>query len=81
MSDSPLPPVLPYTKPGEGCVCNAWNDTECGCPDVEWGHRAEKLVKLWLEMPSQEMRLRCGEMTSQEIRSVRAVLDAIAREM
>jgi hypothetical protein len=31
----------------------------------------------WRDMPSEEMRLRAGDMTAQEIRSVKAVLNAI----
>ena len=34
-------------------------------------------VTKWRDMPDDEMRLRAGEMTAQEIRSVRAVLNAI----
>jgi len=34
-------------------------------------------VEEWLDMPADEMRLRCGEMTAQEIRTVRAVLNSI----
>lgn len=35
------------------------------------------LVKMWRDMPAAEMRLRCGEMTAQEIKTVRAVLNQI----
>ncbi len=31
----------------------------------------------WANLTDAELRLRCGEMTSQEIRTVRAVLNAI----
>lgn len=34
-------------------------------------------LEFWREMPAQEMRLRCGEMSAQEIRTVRAVLSII----
>lgn len=34
-------------------------------------------IAMWRDMPSAEMRLRAGEMTAQEIRTVRAVLAAI----
>lgn len=43
-------------------------------PDI-----AERLAE-WRDMPSAEMRLRCGEMTDQEIRTVRAVLSCIIAE-
>ena len=36
----------------------------------------EKVIK-WRDMSDDQMRLQCGEMTPQEIRSVRAVLSAI----
>jgi hypothetical protein len=47
------------------------NENDCPTPKVE------KLVKAWRDMPASEMRLRCGEMTAQEIRTVRAVLNQI----
>ena len=36
-----------------------------------------ELVAKWRDMPSEEIRLRAGDMTAQEIRSVKAVLNAI----
>jgi hypothetical protein len=36
-----------------------------------------KIVAAWRDMPAAEMRLRCGELKAQEIRTVRAVLNAI----
>jgi hypothetical protein len=38
----------------------------------------EKRLEHWRAMSDQELRLRCGEMTAQEIRTVRAVLNAIS---
>lgn len=40
-------------------------------------NRITELVAKWRDMPSEEMRLRAGDMTVQEIRSVKAVLTAI----
>lgn len=40
-------------------------------------NRITELVVKWRDMPSEEMRLRAGDMTAQEIRSVKAVLNAI----
>lgn len=40
-------------------------------------NRLKELVAKWRDMPAEEMRLRAGEMTAQEIRSVQAVLNAI----
>ena len=40
-------------------------------------NRITELVAKWRDMPSEEMRLRAGDMTAQEIRSVKAVLNAI----
>lgn len=34
-------------------------------------------IKKWIDMSRQQMRLHCGEMTEQEIRTVKAVLNAI----
>ena len=49
---------------------------ECGC-SADWTPRINKIVAAWHDMPDAEMRLRCGELTAQEIRTVRAVLNAI----
>lgn len=38
----------------------------------------EKSLHEWLALTDAGLRLRCGEMTAQEIRTVRAVLKAIA---
>jgi hypothetical protein len=43
---------------------------------VESG-RLRELVATWRDMPADEMRLRAGEMTAQEIRNIRAVLNSI----
>ena len=40
-------------------------------------NRITELMAKWRDMPSEEMRLRAGDMTAQEIRSVKAVLNAI----
>ena len=40
-------------------------------------NRITELVVKWRDMPSEEMRLRAGDMTAQEIRNVKAVLNAI----
>jgi len=40
-------------------------------------HRVQKEVESWLNMSSQEMRLRCGEISNDEIRTVKAVLKNI----
>jgi len=34
-------------------------------------------VREWVQLSDSAMRLRCGEMTAQEIRTVRAVLHSI----
>lgn len=39
------------------------------------------LIRKWMKMPAQEMRLRFGEMTNQEIRTVRAVLRNMIDEL
>ena len=36
-----------------------------------------ELVAKWRDMSAEEMRLRAGDMTVQEIRSIKAVLNAI----
>jgi hypothetical protein len=40
-------------------------------------NRITELVAKWRDMPAEEMRMRAGDMTAQEIRSVKAVLKAI----
>jgi hypothetical protein len=40
-------------------------------------NRITELVAEWRDMPSEEMRMRAGDMTAQEIRSVKSVLNAI----
>ena len=37
-------------------------------------------VEAWGEMSDSDLRLRCGELTAQEIRTVRAVLNAISAD-
>ena len=41
------------------------------------GYKLRTDLEFWREMPAQEMRLRCGEMSTQEMRTVRAVLSII----
>ncbi len=62
--------------PGQGCLCGAYSSSECGCP-VDWSPKIQKKVECWRDMPDSEMRQRCGELTAQEIRTVRAVLNNI----
>jgi hypothetical protein len=62
--------------PGGECCCAAYGECECGC-GADWTPKVEKLVRAWRDMPAAEMRLRCGELTAQEIRTVRAVLNQI----
>ena len=38
-------------------------------------------VEAWGEMSDSDLRLRCGELTAQEIRTVRAVLNAVLANM
>lgn len=41
------------------------------------GYKLLTDLEFWRDMPAQEMRLRCGEMSTQEMRTVRAVLSII----
>lgn len=41
------------------------------------GFKLRTDLEFWRQMPAQEMRLRCGEMSTQEMRTVRAVLSII----
>ena len=75
MAGSALDRALAYS-PGQDCQCSAYGECECGC-SAEWTPRINKIVAAWRDMPAAEMRLRCGELTAQEIRTVRAVLNAI----
>jgi len=63
-------------KPGYGCECFARGQYECGC-DADWDSRAERRSKYISEMSDSEMRLQFGEMTAQEIRTVKAILKVI----
>ena len=62
--------------PGQDCTCCAHGESECGCT-ADWTPRIERIVAAWRDMPDAEMMLRCGEMTAQEIRTVRAILRSI----
>lgn len=62
--------------PGHNCKCGVDLGGECFC-GADWTPKAQKRVETWLTMSDDEMRLRCGEMGAQEIRSVRAVLKNI----
>ena len=75
MAGSALDRALAYS-PGQDCQCSAYGECECGC-SAEWTPRINKIVAAWRDMPAAEMRLRCGELTAQEIRTVRAVLKQI----
>lgn len=63
--------------PGMGCRCGASGESECGCPGADWSPRIRKVAEAWRDMSADEMRLRCGELSPQEIRTVKAVLNAI----
>ena len=65
-------------SPGQDCICWAWNDYDCGC-GADWTPRITKLVQAFAEMTPSEMKLICGEMTAQEIRTVKAILNWILR--
>lgn len=41
------------------------------------GYKLRTDLEFWQQMDAQEMRLRCGEMSAQEMRTVRAVLSII----
>lgn len=41
------------------------------------GYKLRTELEFWKDMSNQEMRLRCGELSCQEIRSIRAVLSLI----
>ena len=72
-----LTSLADYVEGGD-CTCAAHGEYECAC-GADWTPKIEKLVKAWRDMPADEMRLRCGEMTAQEIRTVRAVLNQIIK--
>ena len=78
MAGSALDRALAYS-PGQDCQCSAYGECECGC-SAEWTPRINKIVAAWRDMPAAEMRLRCGELTAQEIRTVRAVLKQILQQ-
>lgn len=73
---NPITELATYFE-GKGCICGAYAENECGCIDADWTPKVEKLVAAWRDMSDAQMRLNCGEMTAQEIRTVRAVLNQI----
>lgn len=38
------------------------------------------IIHKWANMSSSQLRLQCGELTAQEIRSIKAVLNAMLKE-
>jgi hypothetical protein len=35
--------------PGDGCMCAAYGESECGCPNVDWRSRREIALQTALE--------------------------------
>lgn len=54
----------------------------CDCREKYFAdlERLRVTLEMWRDMSSAQMRLQCGELTAQEIRTVRAVLDSIIAE-
>jgi hypothetical protein len=54
----------------------------CDCREASFAMAREthRNVMDWQDQSDAGLRLRCGELTDQEIRTVRAVLNAILRE-
>lgn len=73
---NPITELASYVE-GSGCICGAYGECECGCPDADWTPKVEKLVAAWRDLSDDELRLNCGEMTPQEMRTLRAVLNQI----
>lgn len=57
---------------------NESSDTEYLVAAIKEATQVIARLNEWRNMTDAEMRLRCGEVTAQEIRTVRAVLAAIA---
>jgi predicted transposase YbfD/YdcC len=66
--------------PGKNCFCAALSKNECAC-GADWTPKMQKNVERWYKMKPDEMRLRCGEMTAQEIRTVKAILKNILNDV
>jgi hypothetical protein len=49
--------------------------------DCQKALRVYQRVMDWKNQSSEGLRLRCGELTAQEIRTIRAVLQSILSEM
>ena len=61
----------------EDALAEAEYEAQCWKEIEEDENTLEGRVRMWQNMSPSEMRLRCGEMTGQEIRTVKAVLNTI----
>lgn len=75
--------LVEETVMGDPTICEEeWTEisdilNDAVMPLILENKRLKTDLEFWRKMSSQEMRLRCGEMSAQEIRTVRAVLDTI----
>jgi len=46
---------------------------------IDWSTQTLTRLEEWQNMSSSQMRLQCGELTAEQIRIVRSVLNVIAR--
>ena len=64
--------------PGDGCMCAAYGESECGCPNVDWRSRREvalaAALEYCLETLKSHHRSRPG--IPETIRNTEAIRDA-----
>ena len=75
--------LVEETVMGDPTICEEeWTEisdilNDAVMPLILENNKLKTDLEFWRKMSSQEMRLRCGEMSAQEIRTVRAVLGII----
>lgn len=68
--------------PGAGCMCSAWNDSECGCANVDWRPRREVALEKALEYCLKKLKAHHLSRTGipETIRNTEAIRDAGTRQ-
>ena len=82
---APLPLLVGLVSnhlPGAGCMCSAWNDSECGCANVDWRPRREVALEKALEYCLKKLKAHHLSRTGipETIRNTEAIRDAGTRQ-
>lgn len=64
--------------PGDGCMCSAYGESECGCPNVDWRSRREVALTSALEYCLKKLKVhhRSRAGIPETIRNTEAISDA-----